>query len=613
VSCELGAGEITKKGNGTVILSGPGKYLGKIKVLGGDLFFGGPNSSTRHFEMAQVGKELIGEPRLHLAHEDEWVHSETIDGLNSLHKSGGGVLTLTGDNTYVGPTSVMEGTLRVNGSITSDVTVHPGATLGGTGVIAGNVAMGGTMAPGASIGTTTVVGNYDQLSGSTFEVELNASMNDFLTVSGGVTIHPETTLVLLPESGGYRPGQTFNIVHADGGVQGIFSTVNLRGNAFTPQILYTSDDIFLLILNINLSSRVSGGNAGNVATYLDSLTSPANSDLSSVVAVAASLNNAGLKDALNQMQPSSLKDFVIAQEGASFLVESSVQQRLRDVNHTTCPRQNPGLSFWMDDAYQFASQNSEGQNVGYHAATFAVTAGLDYDYMKDLYVGFFTSYSYSSLSLQRHRGNGFTETFYGGTYATYASKYVDASAILMGSTHRMHAKRFIDFSTIDRTAYSVRRGGEVDGHLDLGVRIQRGSILVRPYGTVDYLYLHESEYAEHGADSLDLVVRSSNSALFRYEIGLGLTDCYRFNDQRGYFEAKAGVAHEQRYFGKEYTLHFRGQPGNFTVNGLSPTRTVFVPAFSWSHLFEKFTLSLRAEGEVGSKYAMGELGLQATF
>jgi autotransporter-associated beta strand protein len=56
-----------------------------------------------------------------------------ISGPGSVTKIGTGTWTLAGDSTYTLGTFVSGGTLLVNGSITSPVTVDAGATLGGTG------------------------------------------------------------------------------------------------------------------------------------------------------------------------------------------------------------------------------------------------------------------------------------------------------------------------------------------------------------------------------------------------------------------------------------------------------------------------------------------------
>jgi len=82
----------------------------------------------------------------------------TISGTGSLRKIASGQLTLEGSNTYSGPTTVEGGTLVVENSVTSNITVKTGATLANNGTITGNVIIenGGTYLGNGNItGTIT--------------------------------------------------------------------------------------------------------------------------------------------------------------------------------------------------------------------------------------------------------------------------------------------------------------------------------------------------------------------------------------------------------------------------------------------------------------------------
>lgn len=113
-------------------------------------------------------------------------------GGTCLTKVGTGSLTLLSTaNSYTGPTTVSNGTLLVNGVISSPVMVS-GGTFGGTGVVNSSVTVnsGGTLSPGASIGTLSINGNLT-LAGNTL-IELNKSLspaqsNDFVNVTGTLT------------------------------------------------------------------------------------------------------------------------------------------------------------------------------------------------------------------------------------------------------------------------------------------------------------------------------------------------------------------------------------------------------------------------------------------
>lgn len=75
-----------------------------------------------------------------------------------LSKTGAGLLVLSGTNTYIGPTSVTNGTLLVTGTGTTGsgaVTIYNGATLEGSGTVQGatTILSGGTLLVGTNVGT----------------------------------------------------------------------------------------------------------------------------------------------------------------------------------------------------------------------------------------------------------------------------------------------------------------------------------------------------------------------------------------------------------------------------------------------------------------------------
>lgn len=79
--------------------------------------------------------------------------NEVMQGTGGLTKTGAGTLTLGADNTYAGNTNVTQGTLVINGSVsTGNLTVQSGATLMGSGTVGGatSIAAGAYLSPGNS-------------------------------------------------------------------------------------------------------------------------------------------------------------------------------------------------------------------------------------------------------------------------------------------------------------------------------------------------------------------------------------------------------------------------------------------------------------------------------
>ncbi|MEI6647463.1 MAG: autotransporter-associated beta strand repeat-containing protein, partial [bacterium] len=121
-----------------------------------------------------------------------------------LVKVGDGTLALTGTNTYPGGTTVSNGVLLVNGSITGAVTVVSGSTLGGIGVVAGvvtNLAQGIiTAAATNSIGTLTVT-NLVMAENSTYVWNYSDTAQDLINVKVALTLPTVATVMVSPISG----------------------------------------------------------------------------------------------------------------------------------------------------------------------------------------------------------------------------------------------------------------------------------------------------------------------------------------------------------------------------------------------------------------------------
>ncbi|MCB9940311.1 MAG: autotransporter-associated beta strand repeat-containing protein [Planctomycetaceae bacterium] len=172
-------------------LRGNNTYSGTTTISSADLLIGGGTN------IGSLGTgQVVDNGHLYFARSDAITIANPISGSGRVYQAAsGGTLTLDGTHSYTGDTFVTQGTLLVNGSIVSAVTVQ-GGTLGGTGTTGAiTVNSGGTVAPGNSPGILHT-GNTTFAPGSTFRVDLNGvtpgTQFDQLIANGTVNIDGAT-------------------------------------------------------------------------------------------------------------------------------------------------------------------------------------------------------------------------------------------------------------------------------------------------------------------------------------------------------------------------------------------------------------------------------------
>lgn len=121
---------------------------------------------------------------------DTYTFGHAITGAGGVAQNGTGTTVFNTAQTYTGPTTVNLGTLAVDGSITSPVTVNTAGTLSGTGTIFGNVTNTGTVTPGGGSGVLTIAGHY---MGSGGTVRVNTALGGDASATGRLVVTGDTS------------------------------------------------------------------------------------------------------------------------------------------------------------------------------------------------------------------------------------------------------------------------------------------------------------------------------------------------------------------------------------------------------------------------------------
>ncbi len=623
------AGKLIKQNTGTLSLFGTNTYTGSTTINAGVL-------QIMNVNALPSTSSVIDNGSLVFHFEGSRNYSGNITGTGSITVQSG-LVQLFGQNSIGGSTNITAGTLGVNGPLTTSlVTVSSGATLRGTSTITGNVMNSGIVSPGNSIGTLTINGNYTQAAGSTLLIEITSPATDLLVVSGTTTIETNTTLLIQPEPGFYSPNQLFTILTASA-INGTFTNVINTLPTLPFQVIYNEDQINLRT-SFSFASNASGGNVGEVADYLDTLSPSAGSDLAFIMSVLAFLPQPQLDQALAQLTPTPYKNSILAQQESVFSVSRSVTDHLNSLVNTICRRDldyTKKVEVWGTAFGEWSRLNNHNSKfgaadatLGYHARGGGALVGMDYAVNNNYVLGVTGAYSYTNVHANQLRVKGHINSCYTIMYAMWHNRRAFIDLALIGGLDRFHSARQIQFGvtgigTINRRARTNHYGWNVDGHVDGGLILDRWNVVeIRPFVAFDGLYIHENGFKEKGAESINLQVQSSNNTMFRTEGGVNFSRCFCMrrktqtntqnnknnqtaNTHKIVPQLRASAVYEVFFAnGTQYQSHFVNQSGSFAVINKEPNRVLFSPGVGVAGFFycNKMALLLDYNGEFGYGY-----------
>ncbi|EDJ1799445.1 fibronectin-binding autotransporter adhesin ShdA [Salmonella enterica] len=219
-----GSGSLVKTGTGELTLSGDNSYSGGTTIIGGTLTADHADSLGTG-AVANSGVLQVGEGEL----------ENTLSGSGSLVKTGTGELTLGGDNSYSGDTTIADGTLiaaNVNALGSGNIDNSGTLMLDANGAFElANITTHTGATTALAAGSTLDAGQLTQEDGSTLSIDLGAATDDAVITADSVTLGGTLNVTGIGSvTDSWTPeAYTYTLIDSDSAITSDFDDLTIAG------------------------------------------------------------------------------------------------------------------------------------------------------------------------------------------------------------------------------------------------------------------------------------------------------------------------------------------------------------------------------------------------
>jgi len=516
--------------------------------------------------------------------------------IGGLTKKGANRLSLMGDNTYTGTTTVEEGELRVNGSLTSDVVVNDGATFSGncevkidaTGNNGGNFINKGRLEPGNDgVGTITLEGIYmQQGSNSIFAVDITPSGQADLIAMDTRDATLAGKLEVFIGTGNYIAGTTYTVItgNTNGSTFNEIIKVGPDANVVDIGVSYSSVVITITNDRIFEDQDIIDSSAKAVANCMRLTAITPGSDFGLLVEYLGTLSDGDVNQALREYSPAIFGAF----DWVSLRNSRTIVDLLSDHMVELCCSKRQDCchpnEFWIAGFGNFFHNKRYDEIERFHSDAAGLAIGMDRKFNCDAFFGIAGGYTTTDLDFKETDSKGSAKSVWGAVYGSKQGDTFSLDGSLIVGNQDQSLGRSFNFTNVPRKARSHPKGQFVNIHIGIEGCMRACSFGASPYVSLDYHIFNRRSFNEMGAKSANLDVLCNAQSFLRPE--LGLLGSYECNFGRHCFSPYFGIGWlgEIPLHPSEQEATFENQTCLIDVKSYCRNNHLFAPqiGFKWT-------------------------------
>ncbi|MEY2151550.1 autotransporter domain-containing protein [Rhodanobacter sp. 115] len=587
-----GSGSLTKRGTGTLLLTGANTYTGGTVVEAGTL--AGDTASLRG--------AIADNATLSIAQASDSSFDGTLSGHGTLLKSGAGTLTVNGTNPFAGTTTVQAGSLVVgddshaSATLGGTVTVTAGATLGGIGTL-GGLDLAGTLSPGNSVGTLHVSGNATLEQGASMRIDATPDGHaDQLAVGGKVDILGGSALVLA-QPGNWAPRTDYTIVTAAGGVSGQFTSASTSLAFLMPVLSYTANAVNLSLQRNDIGFADVGHtpNQKAAAHGAESLGwgTP-------VYDALVKLDAPQARHAFDQLSGEIYPGTLAALAEDDRYVRDAINRHLLGLGEGTEGRTADGTDAWLSGWGHWGRDDGDGNAASLRANGSGLLLGVDRTVGMDSRLGLLLGHGQNSLDVDQRASSAHVRSRQLGVYGDTSFGALQLRAAAIHAWQDVDTQRTAAFPGFDERLASRRHVRSDQAYVEAGYRLTlpHGQQL-EPFVNLAHTQLHAGAVRESNGQAA-LVVAAADPSVSSATLGLRDT----FTSKAG-LHLHASLAWQQGWgdLTPVATMRFTAGGDSFAVAGVPLARHALLANLGTDFpLARNVTLDVSYLGQFATRY-----------